>query len=247
MPNRCAVVASPRFLRNQETSPLLRLPGELRNIIYGHFLDMRGQNGVITACIICIKDPFVFGTGDTGFIMPLLLASRQLYNEFHPLVYRRCTFIIENTCKDENGAIDRFKRKVDSRLQASVRILHVSDGSYSNWEYARYWSLGSRLKDPGMWLRNKRWHPSSIFGVSGILPNLEKLIYTLSVWEPVHYTRDFWKRHLDKVEKMNKSWVRPMMEVLFVSRVWNVLARRHANGEFEDLSNTPIHLREYLR
>lgn len=243
-----AVVADRRFHRNQEISPLLRLPGELRNIIYGYSLDMNGINGIITTFRCYRKPPLLSGTGNTGSIMSLLLASRQLYNEFHSLVYRRCIFYIENSWKRKDAGVVRFKRQINSRLQASVKVLCVWGGpSWRKPGEEWPWNPRSRGTESGEWPFDGRWHPGSILGVPEVLPNLEKLIYSLAVRKSDHFTWDFWKIHLDQVEKMNKSWERPMMEVLFVSGYWNVLARRHANGEFEDLSKTPVHLSEYLK
>lgn len=140
---------------------------------------------------------------------------------------------------------EHSKKKLDSRLRASIKVLHICNGSDPSCEG---WHWGPQYIEKEGWsYLHGGWNRGCSIGVLGILPNLEKLVYHMNMDESAYVTWDFWKSHLDRVKRMDESWKRPMMEVLFISTTRTVLARRHANGEFEDLTKTPMPVNNFLK
>ncbi|PVH93577.1 hypothetical protein DM02DRAFT_221273 [Periconia macrospinosa] len=223
---------------------LLRLPGELRNQIYGNLLgiymiwieveqdsDRSPYRPVNYSLINNPPNPWYYYRAlpaeNASTINALLRTSRQTYSELHPLLYSRCIsfFSIHNSFPELMSGID-------SCLLASIRILQISQWTFESFK--------CRSKTCAI----KEQH--SHMGDPEVLPSLEKIIYTfpwkiLAAWDspdPFLENRDA------LVAKIDTMFNNPRTELLFLN--YNMVKARRKPGEVLEIFKPTRDLRDLL-
>jgi hypothetical protein len=133
---------------NAINSPLLRLPGEIRNIIYAHVFDGTQYNFA----------EYSFGSEDNGGKltsdesfkennMGLLLVSRQIHEETALLPYKMGEFLIKTEAPDAAEGWECVRTFLEDRSQ--VQIMSMS--RIEIWD-SSLWREGFRIRSKkGKW------------------------------------------------------------------------------------------------
>ncbi|KAF2830942.1 hypothetical protein CC86DRAFT_462965 [Ophiobolus disseminans] len=176
-------------LSNQTSSPLLRLPTELRNAIYTHMIGTI----ILTPGLMSIKDPRLI------IELSLLRTCRQTHRETALLPFQL------NTFGSVLPGMEHFFAKLNAQQRNAVQRVRLSLYLRDTWMKFFSGEVSQRPLSfvallPGLQrlvLRLNIWHGSdeaithalkelSLWRCAGCSPRLEVLVRRHSVWRDVH-------------------------------------------------------------
>ncbi|CAI6286648.1 unnamed protein product [Periconia digitata] len=139
-----ALIAKQKFIRNQETSPLLRLPGEVRNKIYSYCAEYCRVgiqlNKASSSMVIDYSMHWVFSHTNS-----LVKTSRQLYNEYSPILLGLCAFHLHIELRETRNGFTRLYNEIDHIFLATVRVLSLHDRHRKFMKEAAEVDIGQKL------------------------------------------------------------------------------------------------------